>query len=128
MKNSKWNINFRTDYITGGTIYLKELLAEKGTKASSWTPAPEDVQANIDNIQVGGRNLFLNSGFTKGLNYWYTYNCSNPQAVADSSALSGYAVKFTSTGGGIYQRKGGASNNSTNDQNGAVMTVGGYVK
>ena len=48
LKNSKWNINFRTDYITGGTIYLKELLAEKGTKASSWTPAPEDVDLAID--------------------------------------------------------------------------------
>ena len=82
----------------------------------------------VNNIQIGGRNLFLNSGFTKGLNYWYTYNCSNPQAVADSSALSGYAVKFTSTGGGIYQRKGGASNNPTNYQNGSVMTVSGYVK
>ena len=82
----------------------------------------------VNNIQIGGRNLFLNSGFTKGLNYWYAYNCSNPQAVADSSALSGYAVKFTSTGGGIYQRKGGASNNPTNYQNGSVMTVSGYVK
>lgn len=48
LKNSKWNINFRTDYITGGTIYLKELLAEKGTKASSWIPAPEDVDSAID--------------------------------------------------------------------------------
>ena len=48
LKNSKWNINFRTDYITGGIIYLKELLAEKGTKASSWTPAPEDVDSAID--------------------------------------------------------------------------------
>ena len=48
LKNSKWNINFRTDYITGGTIYLKELLAEKGTKASSWTPAPEDVDSAIN--------------------------------------------------------------------------------
>ncbi len=48
LKNSKWNINFRTDYITGGTIYLKELLAEKGIKASSWIPAPEDVDSAID--------------------------------------------------------------------------------
>ena len=42
--------------------------------------------------------------------------------------MSGYAVKFTSTGGGIYQRKGGASNNPTNYPNGSVMTVSGYVK
>ena len=86
------------------------------------------INSAVNNVQVGGRNLFLNSGFTKGLNYWYTYNCSNPQAVADSSALSGYVVKFTSTGGGIYQRKGGVSNNPTNYPNGSVMTVSGYVK
>lgn len=87
-----------------------------------------DIATAINNMQIGGRNLFLNSGFTKGLNYWQTYSCSNPQAVADSSALSGYVVKFTSTGGGIYQRKGGASNNPTNYPNGSVMTVSGYVK
>ena len=87
-----------------------------------------DIATAINNMQIGGRNLFLNSGFTKGLNYWNTYNCSSPQAIADNSALSGYAVKFTSTGGGIYQRKGGASNNPTNYPNGSVMTVSGYVK
>lgn len=87
-----------------------------------------DIATAVNNMQIGGRNLFLNSGFTKGLNYWQTYSCSNPQAVADSSALSGYVVKFTSTGGGIYQRKGGASNNPTNYPNGSVMTVSGYVK
>ena len=52
LKNTKWNINFRTDYITGGTIYLKELLAEKGTKASSWIPAPEDVDSSIASVQT----------------------------------------------------------------------------
>ena len=163
-------------------LVFSNIQIEKGTKATDWSPAPEDVQGLIDskansadvynksetytkseteskiniaknditlsvsntyetksnvetkvnnavnNIQIGGRNLFLNSGFTKGLNYWYTHNCSNPQAVADSSALSGYAVKFTSTGGGIYQRKGGASNTPTNYPNGSIMTVSGYVK
>ena len=44
---------------------------EKGDKATDWTPAPEDVdagianvQANLDNLEIGGRNLFLNTGKT----------------------------------------------------------------
>lgn len=86
------------------------------------------LNSKIDGIQIGGRNLLLNSGFTKGLNYWLTFKTSNAQVVADSSALSGYAVKFTSTGGGIYQRKGEASNNITTYPDGSVMTVSGYVK
>ena len=48
---------------TSGTVYYKEnsIKLEKGTKATDWTPAPEDVQAEIDNIEIGGRNLILNS-------------------------------------------------------------------
>ena len=34
---------------------------EKGNKVTDWTPAPEDVQAEIDNIEIGGRNLILTS-------------------------------------------------------------------
>ena len=44
---------------------------EIGNKATDWTPAPEDVdagianvQANLDNLEIGGRNLFLNTGKT----------------------------------------------------------------
>lgn len=34
---------------------------EKGNKVTDWTPAPEDVQAERDNIEIGGRNLILTS-------------------------------------------------------------------
>lgn len=51
---------------------------EIGNKATDWTPAPEDVNADIDNVwekaddaktsidnlEIGGRNLFLNTGKT----------------------------------------------------------------
>lgn len=39
------------------TLTISNLKLEKGNKATDWTPAPEDVQANIDGIEVGGRNL-----------------------------------------------------------------------
>ena len=34
---------------------------EIGTKATDWTPAPEDVDASINGIQIGGRNLIVGS-------------------------------------------------------------------
>lgn len=42
-------------------ISIKELKVEIGNKATDWTPAPEDIEAKIDNIQIGGRNLVLGS-------------------------------------------------------------------
>ena len=32
-----------------------------GTTATSWSRAPEDVDEAIDNIEIGGRNLMLNT-------------------------------------------------------------------
>lgn len=110
------------------TSVIKSSKVQLDTVGQTLEVAFNSLKSNVDNIEIGGRNLFLNSGFTKGLNYWYTYNCSSPQAIADTSALSGYAVKFTSTGGGIYQRKNGASNNPGTYPNGTIFTVSGYVK
>lgn len=35
---------------------------EQANRASVWSPSPEDIQSNIDNIQVGGRNYIPHSG------------------------------------------------------------------
>ena len=34
-----------------GSLYFRELKLEKGNKATDWTPAPEDVDADITNVQ-----------------------------------------------------------------------------
>lgn len=44
------------------SVWLAGCMFEKATKASAWSPAPEDVDAQIDAVQVGSRNIFLNSG------------------------------------------------------------------
>ena len=64
-------------YASCGTVDVTfKVKLEKGNKATDWTPAPEDVdedidtvwekadnaQTSIDNLEVGGRNLFLNTG------------------------------------------------------------------
>lgn len=37
--------------------YIKKIKFEKGNKATDWTPAPEDVEAGIDNVQTGVDSL-----------------------------------------------------------------------
>ena len=54
--------------ILNGTCTIKNVKLEKGNKATDWTSAPEDIDAdiqqvqdNLDNLEVGGRNILLNS-------------------------------------------------------------------
>ena len=45
----------------GVTYWVNCPKVEIGNKATDWTPAPEDMDAAIDNIEVGGRNLLKNT-------------------------------------------------------------------
>lgn len=40
-----------------GTIKICNLKLEKGNKATDWTPAPEDIEQAIEDVEVGGQNL-----------------------------------------------------------------------
>lgn len=66
---------------TCGTVDVTfKIKLEKGNKATDWTPAPEDVdedidtvwekadnaQTSIDNLEIGGRNLFIDCKKTAG--------------------------------------------------------------
>lgn len=50
---------------TIGTVYICGLKLERGNKATDWTPAPEDVDADVlakvDSIEIGGRNLLIDT-------------------------------------------------------------------
>ena len=46
LKNSYWNCNFRTDYITGGTVSIKGIRVIRSSKLVSWIAAPEDAYTN----------------------------------------------------------------------------------
>ncbi len=67
--------NFMRFYITNSAetksiSMIGNIKLEKGNKATDWTPAPEDVENKIDNIQIGGRNLLLKSNtFVEGTSY-----------------------------------------------------------
>lgn len=131
----------------GYSLFWKEAKFELGNKATDYTPAPEDVQSYTDNavsnIQVGGRNLLINSGLTAasltaasltGLNNFF-YNgttVSGTIAVVDeSAAISGKAMKLTLTStatgqGGMYIKP--ITNNAKSLVVGKTYTISGYVK
>ena len=55
--NSSGNrISFYSIYGTGNFFRLSNFKLEKGTKATDWTPAPEDVQAGIDSAKQDASN------------------------------------------------------------------------
>jgi hypothetical protein len=56
LKNTYWQLSVRHDYVQSGSVQWKMLKVEKGTKATDWTPAPEDVDTSIDNAITTSKN------------------------------------------------------------------------
>jgi len=50
LSNEFCTVSIRTDYITGGSITWENLMVECATTASSWQPAPEDIQFQITTV------------------------------------------------------------------------------
>lgn len=43
------------------TFDIDELQLEKGNKSTDWSPAPEDLDTSLNNLEIGGTNLLLDS-------------------------------------------------------------------
>lgn len=66
---TKSNINVEQyGYTTGG--YIKNVKLERGNRPTDWTPAPEDTDTAIDNIQVGGTNLLRHDSSSWAQGTW----------------------------------------------------------
>lgn len=70
-------------------FYIRNIKVEKGTKATDWSPAPEDIQKNIDSINVGGRNLVPSTDFVK-LSSNYIKNGSYTIAIDETNKYNNY--------------------------------------
>ncbi|NDW08072.1 hypothetical protein [Dysgonomonas sp. 520] len=46
-------MNFQHDYLVG-RVYIKNFKVEKGTKATDWSPAPEDISSRLTKITSTG--------------------------------------------------------------------------
>lgn len=59
--------------LASGTAKVGRPKIQISDKATGWTPASEDVNDKINNIQIGGKNLLLNTGFLT-TDYWKPNN------------------------------------------------------
>lgn len=75
---------------------------EHGNRPTDWTPAPEDVQGEIDGIQVGGRNL---ARFTNMYSYWYYYGNATYEQLTDSDGVWYARATATTTSGSFGVRQ-----------------------
>lgn len=93
-KNMTTNVtNLQNAVTTQGT----QLTAVQGQISSKiWQ---QDITTVVNGLQIGGRNLFQNTGYTRGDLYlgWYqsTTTAHKDEIVADNATLSGKARKIT---------------------------------
>lgn len=93
-KNMTTNVTeLQKSVTTQGT----QLTAVQGAISSKvWQ---QDINTAVNNLQIGGRNLFQNTGYTRGTLYlgWYqsTKTAHKDEIVADNATLSGKARKIT---------------------------------
>ena len=92
---AKWKVDYSNSFLriyqvanTGTSAStINKIKLERGNKATDWAPSPEDVQYEIDNIQVGGRNLWRYSGGEYlSNNFFY----GNDQLNGTITILNGY--------------------------------------
>jgi phage minor structural protein len=122
--NSKADGSTVTALQSNMTALTADLNGFKTTVSETYTSKTE-----LNNLQIGGRNLLLNTAGNNSFEHWYTYKASNLVVVKDSERRSGNALKFTSTGGGLFQRKGDKADGSGGTYvAGTTVTISGYIK
>ena len=122
--NSKADGSTVTALQSNMTALTADLNGFKTTVSETYTSKTE-----LNNLQIGGRNLLLNTAGNNSFEHWYTYKASNLVVVKDSERRSGNALKFTSTGGGLFQRKAGKADGSGGTYvAGTTVTISGYIK
>lgn len=81
---------FRFCLYRNGSLHFKKAKLERGNKVTDWTPAPEDTDTAINNIDIGGRNLLLESN-VKHENALYptkSYTLSQKPVVGETYTIS----------------------------------------
>lgn len=81
---TNFNIGCGAGFSTGGSVYIRHVMLEKGTVAHDWQPAPEDIQSEID----------ANSALIKN-NTTEIDNAKTAAANAQSSANSAQSTANT---------------------------------
>ncbi|KUF38953.1 hypothetical protein AS361_03660 [Myroides marinus] len=93
-----YDAGWYTNVYGGVSLKDQQPKLENGIFATPWTPAPEDIESKIDNIQVGGTNLLIKSKFIplEGTDF--------PGNSTFDGLQSNGSYKITSTGKGQINR------------------------
>ncbi|MGE9966145.1 hypothetical protein [Limosilactobacillus mucosae] len=84
IKNSFWDVNIRTDNVPkGGTLSYKCFFVKKGNIPTGWSPAPEDIQSEIDANKTAAANAQ-----TSASNAQNTANSALSKANSNATALN----------------------------------------
>lgn len=82
---------------TGGTLYIKNFKLERGSKATDWTPAPEDTDSAIasveDAIPTKVSELSNDSGFATTTQAQGYANTAKSEAIAAGYANMGFQFR-----------------------------------
>ena len=93
----------RAHFDKNGTAWVTDFKLEKGNKATDWSPAPEDTSTAIDNIQIGGRNLFLKSNIDQfGMGNWINNGAGAVGKVEGTFIDGTKTIKITGSNGIQY--------------------------
>ena len=76
----------------------------------------QDITKAIDNIEVGGRNLLLNSNFAKGSEYWGVNSGVSLEIIADSVYGNVAKVTSLSNSAGLFRSADGRPNIKDNTE------------
>lgn len=93
-------------WTVGKYIWTRSKLDWINPTSTTYTPAVCDTSWEaVNELEIGGRNLLLNSGFINGLTSWYSNFADSLTVVSETTAKSGKALKIvgSSFGKGIYQ-------------------------
>lgn len=102
---SKQTLDVAFKDMTTNVTELQKSVTTQGTQLTAVQGAisskvwQQDINTTVNNLQIGGRNLFQNTGYTRGNLYlgWYqsTTTAHKDEIVADNATLSGKARKIT---------------------------------
>lgn len=120
-------ISQKVSSVESTTATLSGKVNTANDNATNALNTANSANSKIEGLQVGGRNIFKNSGFTQGTSSWDSHSCNNLQIINEPLSISKKAINFVSTGGGIYQRNR-VDGEITALPNGENYTVSGYVK
>ena len=119
LKNSSWSTSIRHDYIQSGSVQWKMFKVEKGNKATDWTPAPEDVDLDID------KKANIVDVYKKSETYTKSETDSKINVAKDQINLSVSGIYETKTNveSKINTAKANAINSAKSYTDGQITTV-----